>query len=40
MQGIGGSVRHYLMKFALSFLVVAESDVISTILELKGTRGS
>jgi hypothetical protein len=36
MQGLGGSVRHYLLKFALSFLVVAESDVISAILELKG----
>ena len=36
MQGVGGSVRHCLMKFALSFLVVAESDVISSILELKG----
>ena len=33
---MGESVRHCLLKFALSFLVVAESDVISAILELKG----
>ena len=36
LQGMGESVRHCLLKFALSFLVVAESDVISAILELKG----
>ena len=36
MQGMGVSVRHCLLKFALSFLVVADSDVISSILELKG----
>ena len=35
-QGMTESVRHCLIKFALSFLVVAGSDVISSILELKG----
>ena len=30
------SVRQCFMNFALSFLVVADSDVVSAILELKG----
>ena len=36
LQGMGESVRHCLLKFALSFIVVSESDIISAILELKG----
>lgn len=35
-QGRSDSVRVCFMNFALSFLIVGESDVIKSILELKG----
>ncbi len=36
VQGTDDSVRLCFIKFALSFLVVGDSEVIKNILELKG----